>query len=362
MLVPMLVYLAKLIAAVLAAVFRVTGRRVPKTTAQAQKMAEAIFPAVARGRAMAARAQAVAISTHMRKEYGLKVTPAEVRPYVVNATFRAVCRSAGLTPQDRSSHAGVADGHNPSPPRDAAEFEQRLGRALDQHIRNAARDLVVDTANLNEVERVGGSGSESDDDYEEFYEQSTADFQDQFDTADDWWEQQERDLKKVRTAKEGESAEVLNAATEKREKRNKVSERRRPGVVLGWARVLSGETNCAFCAMLASRGAVYKSEKTAGFEPHPKCDCHAELVVKGQRWDGDSEAAALQDLWEDARDHPNDYERQRMQSGQLSTPAARFRSRINEMVRLGKMGQFKASSSSLAAERIAKMNLPYRVA
>lgn len=39
-----------------------------------------------------------------------------------------------------------------------------------------------------------------------------------------------------------------------------------------WARVAVGKT-CAFCLMLASRGAVYRSAATAGREFHSKCDC-----------------------------------------------------------------------------------------
>lgn len=36
----------------------------------------------------------------------------------------------------------------------------------------------------------------------------------------------------------------------------------------GWARVTSGAP-CAFCAMLASRGPVYKTRETAAFQAHP---------------------------------------------------------------------------------------------
>lgn len=39
-----------------------------------------------------------------------------------------------------------------------------------------------------------------------------------------------------------------------------------------WARVPVGKT-CAFCIMVASRGAVYRSAETAGREFHAKCDC-----------------------------------------------------------------------------------------
>lgn len=46
---------------------------------------------------------------------------------------------------------------------------------------------------------------------------------------------------------------------------------------IGWARSTSGEA-CAFCALLASRGPVYRSEDSGGFEAHPGCSCSAEPV------------------------------------------------------------------------------------
>lgn len=45
----------------------------------------------------------------------------------------------------------------------------------------------------------------------------------------------------------------------------------------GWAR----ETEpgcCSFCALLAVRGAVYRSEKSAGFQSHDHCRCFAQPV------------------------------------------------------------------------------------
>lgn len=47
----------------------------------------------------------------------------------------------------------------------------------------------------------------------------------------------------------------------------------------GWARATSGSC-CYFCAMLASRGAVYKSERTAGFDPHDGCNCEPEPIYR----------------------------------------------------------------------------------
>jgi hypothetical protein len=49
------------------------------------------------------------------------------------------------------------------------------------------------------------------------------------------------------------------------------------GRVAGWRRVTSGKA-CDFCAMLASRGPVYK-ESTVDFAAHDHCSCVAEPVT-----------------------------------------------------------------------------------
>ncbi|WIE54222.1 hypothetical protein [Curtobacterium sp. MCBD17_003] len=54
---------------------------------------------------------------------------------------------------------------------------------------------------------------------------------------------------------------------------------------IGWRRVSDGNP-CAFCAMLCSRGPVYRSRASAGDDPvagdgmhfHSHCGCHAEIV------------------------------------------------------------------------------------
>jgi hypothetical protein len=48
---------------------------------------------------------------------------------------------------------------------------------------------------------------------------------------------------------------------------------------LGVSRVTDGQP-CYFCAMLAGRGAVYKSEETASFNPHDGCGCQPEAVFR----------------------------------------------------------------------------------
>ncbi|NEW33833.1 hypothetical protein GV791_14845 [Nocardia cyriacigeorgica] len=86
------------------------------------------------------------------------------------------------------------------------------------------------------------------------------------------------------------------------------------GEEIGWARVLTGTENCAFCAMLASRGPVYKSDKSATWvvgrrggrtrgtrwvgEPfHDNCDCEAVLVRRGEDWPGRADFERFERLW-----------------------------------------------------------------
>lgn len=66
---------------------------------------------------------------------------------------------------------------------------------------------------------------------------------------------------------------------------------------LGYARATSGKP-CHFCAMLASRGPVYRSEESAGFQAHDGCSCSLEPVY---RRDADWPAGArrYQELWQE---------------------------------------------------------------
>lgn len=85
----------------------------------------------------------------------------------------------------------------------------------------------------------------------------------------------------------------------------------------GWARVLVGATSCAWCAMLASRGAVYTSKAAAlgrggsglgaYHMPHiyrgrmigGLCDCIALPVIEGRAWEGEAAHKRLDALWQD---------------------------------------------------------------
>lgn len=54
----------------------------------------------------------------------------------------------------------------------------------------------------------------------------------------------------------------------------------------GWARTTSGRC-CAFCAMLAGRGPVYR-EDSVTFRAHDHCHCGAEPVYAGDGWNRQS--------------------------------------------------------------------------
>lgn len=73
-----------------------------------------------------------------------------------------------------------------------------------------------------------------------------------------------------------------------------------------WARVPSGSKTCAFCLMLASRGAVYHSRATAGDkrygkEYHGECDCVPTLVRGVEDYPGGYDPDAMYDAYRQAR-------------------------------------------------------------
>jgi hypothetical protein len=67
-----------------------------------------------------------------------------------------------------------------------------------------------------------------------------------------------------------------------------------------WARVTEPKP-CAFCALLATRGAVYKSEKSAEFEAHDHCRCHAQPVFTGVPFEASAQIREFQAFY---RAHP----------------------------------------------------------
>ncbi|PQP24156.1 hypothetical protein [Rhodococcus opacus] len=73
-----------------------------------------------------------------------------------------------------------------------------------------------------------------------------------------------------------------------------------------WARIPSGPTTCAFCLVMASRGAVYRTEKTAGGGDemnryHLLCDCTATPFWRGDPYPESYNPDALYALYTKAR-------------------------------------------------------------
>lgn len=73
---------------------------------------------------------------------------------------------------------------------------------------------------------------------------------------------------------------------------------------VSWARVLTGAENCAFCVMLASRGARYSSKTRAGgakddaYRFHDNCDCLVVPVYDFDDWPGKETADYLyEQVW-----------------------------------------------------------------
>lgn len=73
-----------------------------------------------------------------------------------------------------------------------------------------------------------------------------------------------------------------------------ISSTRTDEQALGWSRVTDADP-CHFCAMLASRGPVFKTRATAGFEAHDHDACGAEPHYEGADWPG--RAREFEDLW-----------------------------------------------------------------
>lgn len=65
---------------------------------------------------------------------------------------------------------------------------------------------------------------------------------------------------------------------------------------IGWARITDGDP-CAFCAMQASRGFVFKSAATAGEKYHAGCACTAMARFRGEDTPLPAMNQELSDLW-----------------------------------------------------------------
>jgi hypothetical protein len=66
----------------------------------------------------------------------------------------------------------------------------------------------------------------------------------------------------------------------------------------GWVRVTEPEA-CAFCLMLALRGPIYLSSRSATFRSHPHCRCHAEPIFTA--YEPPYRMIEAQRLWDEAK-------------------------------------------------------------
>lgn len=66
----------------------------------------------------------------------------------------------------------------------------------------------------------------------------------------------------------------------------------------GWARVPEPGC-CAFCALLSTRGAVYRTERSGSFKSHDHCRCHVEAVFNS--YEPSAEVRQLQSIYNQAK-------------------------------------------------------------
>lgn len=66
-----------------------------------------------------------------------------------------------------------------------------------------------------------------------------------------------------------------------------------------WARVTRSAA-CSFCLMLASRGAVYRTEDSGSFRPHRGCRCDVEMAWSTSTYEPPAHIRAAQSLWSES--------------------------------------------------------------
>ena len=79
---------------------------------------------------------------------------------------------------------------------------------------------------------------------------------------------------------------------------------------VAWARIPSGKTTCAFCLMLAGRGAVYHTAEKAGDlgnKFHAHCDCQIVPIKDPSDWPEHYDPKPLEDLYYQARGAAEEY-------------------------------------------------------
>lgn len=331
---------------------------IPTTIEALWDLVTALLPLIHKARKAFYRSAAQTMTEDMRAR-GMEIDVAPMRPYQPNAAWKMLLRALGWNPKkdpipgDIESYSKDAQRAllekvaafpaNPADPAALAQVSRRVAAGAVRHARAAGRDVVVDTAAQGRVRVVSarkrprvtvedGTGSDG--------------------------------RPKVIVEYASDDRKVGDDNHELREKANKAEpvSTKPGGKVLGWARVLTGAENCAFCAMLASRGPVYSEDtvvttgkprevrprqvhyrnsgatgghtyvsgsRREGEKYHDHCDCIAVLVVKGVPWNGEQQYHDLKDLWDDATFQPTQEE---LDAG-LDQPRDRFTKRYADALK-----------------------------
>ncbi|MEY8577219.1 hypothetical protein AALI21_02785 [Corynebacteriaceae bacterium 6-324] len=273
----------------IAAVLKEMG--VPTGATTLYEFVEVIYPIVEKARREIFAEQTLLMGWEIA-EHGLELKPAPLREYFPAATYKTLASALNIGSDKRSylytmdylddvsrELAGekiLVTDDNRFDPEVMEEGLKRISAAVERHARDAGRQAVIDTKNHGIVRE--SRNEVQPDDY-----RGSADS---------------------------------------------------GGVVLGWARILVGESNCSMCAMLASRGPVYDEDTVLvagrgtreGQRYHENCDCEAVLVIKGRKWEGEKEYKRLKKIWDSSRDNPTDEE---VEQG-LEYPIDRFTKRWRE--------------------------------
>lgn len=236
-----------LVADVQAVVVRLVRQQgVPVTVDQASKFAERLYPSVVRARESAYRAHMVELG-RQAVAAGVELRAEPLEEYPPKALFDAVCQIARITPGSTNIRVDVLD--------------KETGELVSTPVMPSAdnrHDRVVEDRVAAELSR-----------------------------------RVSRHV--VQAGRQAVASTVHNGSA-------RFAGSARPAHA-GYARVLTGRENCAFCTMLASRGPVYREDTVVkrkdGRRYHDGCDCVPVLVVKGHPWEGEDAYRRLEKRWRD---------------------------------------------------------------
>lgn len=290
---------------------------VPVTPAQRTALAKALHPHITRARVQAHGYGTARLATQARAAR-VSVPAAPVRRYPVASVVTVLENATRVDDPGPRSRATVTVAPNEEPPgrarvrvstREPEPDAPRRGRAkvsvrvLDEQTRRARRATVeVTDANRHDPQVVKVVSAKVEATVERHVRMASRE------AVTD----AVRALAELREAREQAIARSTERALASRREAPAAEPRpavraREPdppaGERIGWARVLTGGENCAFCAMLACRGPVYTSKQAALFVGvgvdayHDNCDCEAVLVVEGRDWVGREQYDNLEQLW-----------------------------------------------------------------